>query len=176
MKTTTYLRWSLLIPFVVWGLSLLVFLVLTKLPIADGSMDAIDSMSFMDAFSLFLAFYVFGIILWIFPYLLLGLILFFWSFIGKAPAMIKAFALSPIAMSLLTAAVLIIIEFGGRTSGVPSGFETLDTSSGAAILLFAGVALIWGYMCVGVGYGLYRILKRREIIRDEEVLPAPQTV
>jgi hypothetical protein len=170
MKTTTYLRWSLLIPFVVWGLCLLVFLLISKLPVSDNFMDPIESMSVMDAFSIFLAFYLFGVIVWIFPYLLLALTLFFWSFIGKAQTMIKAFALSPLAMTLLTVAIMIILELGGNWG---AGF---DSNWGGPSLLFAGVALVWGYICVGIGYGLYRFLKRREIIRDEEVLPAPQSV
>lgn len=175
MRTTTYLRWSLLIPFVVWGLCLLVFLLLGRLQGSDNSIDPIERMSIMDAVSLFLAFYIFGIIIWVIPYLLLGLILFFWSFIGKAQTMIKAFALSPFAMTLLTVAVLIILELGTYSGGVPNSTGRFDSTFGSASLLLAGAAFAWGYICVGIGYALYRLLKRREIIRDEEILTAPQS-
>lgn len=179
MKTTTYLRWSLLIPFVVWGLCLLLFALMSEF--SRGLLNPIENMGFTDALTLFLASYVFGVIIWIFPYLFLTLILFLWSFIGRARTMLNAFALSPIAMALLTIAVVIIMELGGNSGGVlnnPNG--TLNRLGGfdnwsSIILVFVGIALVWGYICVGIGYGLYRFLKHREIIRDEEILPAPQS-
>jgi hypothetical protein len=167
MKTNTYLRWSLLIPFVVWGVSLLIFMIASIFSFEafpDG-----ESLSAVDIPLFFLLFYVFGIIVWIFPYLLVALILFFWSFISKARTALQVFALSPVVMTLLTVATLTILTLG--ISGGSTGI--IDQYFIGFNLLGAAFTLIWGYICVGIGYGIYRFLQKRGLIRDEANMEVP---
>lgn len=168
MKTTTYLRFSLLIPLVVWGICLLFLLLVNAIP--ETSALAVDeSQGITELVFLFLAFYIFGIIVWIIPYVLLALILFFWSFISRAKTALKVFTLSPLAMTILTVAALNILKLG--TTDENSLFSSpgvIDQDLIDLNVLGIAFALIWGYMCVGIGFGIYKILQKRGVIRDEE--------
>jgi hypothetical protein len=121
-------------------------------------------MDFVGAVGIFVILYVFGIIIWIFPYVLLAMILFFWSFIGRAKTMLKVFALSPVAMVALTIAMPSILFLSpGGFLGSARVFEEWMTIS----LFLAGIALVWGYFCVVIGYVFYKILQHIGWINDE---------
>lgn len=160
MSTTTYLRFSLLIPFVIWGICLLVIMSANATAM-DQFTPALPEKISTGATVLFTA-YVIGIIFWIFPYILLALILFFSTFISKAHSAMKVFALSPLAMTVLTLATVIIIDLSNSGS--------IDQDFSSFILLAVGLVLSWGYINVGIGYGIYKMLQHRGIIRDEEIL------
>lgn len=170
MKTNAYLRFSLLIPFVVWAVCLLIFLVVSAVQIDNPVSD--ESSTFGMILALVSMFYVFGIIIWIFPYLLLALILFFWSFIAQTRTALKVFALSPVAMTLLTLATVNIIMLGTADGGsFLSEPGVIDQGFVGMNVMATVFALVWGYICVGIGYGIYKLLQRRGIIKDE--MPAP---
>jgi hypothetical protein len=178
MKTNTYLRFSLLLPIVVWGLSLLLFVLTMALPgVYDPAQNEALGVVYAGAFvgAFFIMFYVFGIIIWLFPYILLSLILFFSTYISRARTSLKVFALSPLAMTVLTIAVTIIFTFGGMEEGgtlpIPEGFDIYLIGFN---LLVGAMSLIWGYICVGIGYSIYRLLQHKGIIKDET--PAPSIV
>jgi hypothetical protein len=164
MKTTTYLRYSLLVPFVIWGICLLVILTLNATAADQPSPELPESITM--GISIFFTAYVLGIIFWIFPYLLLGLILFFSTFIVRARTALMVFALSPVAMTLLTIATVIIIDLGN--SGVLEESYSYSNFMGFVAILVLG----WGYICVGLGYGIYKLLQGRGKIRDEDTLQA----
>ena len=170
MKTNTYLRLSLLIPLLVWVICLLFMLIANTIP--ESSALAIDeSRGIGELVFLFLAFYVIGILVWLVPYILLSLILFFWSFTNTAQTAlsVKVFALSPLAMMVLTIAVLNILTFGtSPDSTLFSSPGIMDQDFIYLNLLGAAFALIWGYICVGIGFGIHRVLQNRGMIRDEE--------
>ena len=175
MKTVTYLRLSLLIPLLVWGLCLLVYI-----PIASATPEI--ELGYMAEASgpawvtIFFAFYIFGIFVWIFPYLLLSLILFFWSFISQARTALKVFALSPLAMTILTITMLNILALNNTGEAAILSDLAIDQDYISLNILGAAFTLIWGYICVGVGFGIYKLLQRRRIIRDEgniESVPQP---
>ena len=160
MKTTTYLRFSLLIPFVIWGICLLVIMVMDAAFLNRFTPELPGAISV--GVAVFFTAYVLGIIFWILPYVLLALILFFSTFISQARMALKVFALSPLAMTLLTLATVILM--GLSNSG------SLDQDFSSFILLVIALVLSWGYICVGIGYGIYRLLQRRGTIRDEELI------
>jgi hypothetical protein len=173
MKTKSYLRLSLLIPFLVWVICLVIFIVWSKLfpnsPGVDGSEGMINIVL------LPLLFYVFGIIGWLLPYLMLALILFLWSFRSRSQVLMKMFALSPLVMTIL---VLILVNVLSIGNGGWSLFSPNPTTNAPDILgsnaLFAVLTLLWGYICVGIGYGIYKILQRQGFIKEEVVItPAP---
>jgi hypothetical protein len=166
MKTTMYLRFSLLIPFVVWGICLLVILVMDAASLGKFAPELPEAVSL--GVAVFFTAYVLGIIFWIFPYVLLALILFFSTFISQTPMALKLFALSPLAMTLLTLATVIIMGASSSSS--------IDQDFSGLVWLVVALVLSWGYICVGIGYGIYRLLERRGTIRDEvpvQISPQP---
>lgn len=177
MKTNTYLRWALLIPFLVWLLCLLFMIpasiITFQNPAAYGPSDSILDMLFALTGA-----YVFGIILWIVPYLLLSLILFFSSFIGSPRLMIWLYALSPLAMTALTLALmnLFLFAFVGISAFPDMPVSSLQGYTESTVAV-GGLSLLWGYICVCIGYVIYKLLQWRGIVRDEQALvPAPQPV
>lgn len=175
MKTTTYLRWSLLTPFLVWGLCVLFFLVWSA---SDSSGPVANESTLVGILLWSILFYVFGIIGWFLPYVLLALILLFFSFRSRVPVLMKIFALAPLAMSVL------VVLFLGLISASTQDWEMFSSNPMAnaenffgSPLWFVLLTLVWGHICVGIGFGIYKILQRRGFIRDEAVpasLPLPE--
>ena len=180
MRTMTYARLSLLIPFVIWVVFVLLLLLMSAMPEAmniDETMNVDTSATFGDAMIMFLLFYVLGIFFWLFPYMLLALILFLLSYITNVKTILRALALSPVAMSLLTVAVIVILGMGGSdpmTSYLYSG--ELERNWYIFILIVAGLAILWGYVCVGIGYGTYKVLQHLGAIKDELTLSSPSPI
>ena len=169
MKTNAYLRWSLFIPILVWLLCLLFMIPASLITFQDPTFG--QSNSILDLLFAFAGAYVFGIVLWIVPYLLLSLILFFSSFISSPRVMITLYALSPLAMTALTLALMNIFLFAyvGVTAFPDMPVSSLQGYT-ESTLAVGGLSLLWGYICVCIGYGIYKLLKIRGIIRDEQAL------
>ena len=166
MKTGTFLRLSLLVPFLVWGICVLCFIILSALEPAAS--ELMGSNIILGLIFWMVMFYVFGIIGWFLPYGLLSLILMIWSFKSRAQVLMKVFALSPLAMALLIVIFVSITSIGSGSGdsfsyGTTGNFENVFGSN----LWFALLALIWGYICVGIGYGLYKLLQRLGWIKVE---------
>lgn len=175
MKTTTFLRFSLLIPFLVWGICVLLFIFWSRL---EGSDPTANESSVAGIMLWAMLFYVFGIIGWFVPYLLLALGLLVWSFRARAETLMKVFALSPLAMSVLIVIVLSVISAGSQDWGM---FQANPLASAenffASPLWFVFLTLLWGYICVGAGFGIYKILQRGGFIRDAAApasIPVPE--
>ena len=163
MKAATYLRLSLLLPFVVWGVCLLIF------NITDMTPGTTSGLLVNSVIVLFL-FYVFGIIGWFLPYLLLALILVILSFRVRAQTLIKVFALSPMIMAIFIMVFVIAILGDSLTPG------TLAAAGGefwGSSIWFAIVSLVWGYIAVAIGFGIYRLLQALHVIRDTDPSMAP---
>jgi hypothetical protein len=166
MKTATYLRLSLLIPILVWGVCLLVLIVASASP--GNELGSSKLTTITDLIFLFFAFYVFGIIIWVMPYLLLSLILLFLSFRVQARVAFKVFVLSPVAMTILTIAVMNLLATGASGDGtILSNSLIKDQDFISFNILVLAFSLIWGYLCVGLGFGIYKLLQRSRIISDE---------
>lgn len=169
MKTKTYLRLSLLTPFLVWIICLLIFIVWSKLAPNGSGFDGSEGI--LNVVLLPLLFYVFGIIGWLLPYLVLASIFFLWSFRSRSQVLMRALALSPLVMTVL---ILILVNVLSIGNGSWSLFSSNPTANAQDILgpnaLFAVLTLLWGYICLGIGYGIYRILQRRDFIKDEEMV------
>jgi uncharacterized membrane protein YfhO len=166
MKTATYLRFSLLLPLLVWGVCLLFMIAVSASPINE--LLSLESTTITGTLYLFLAFYVFGIVAWVFPYLLLSLVLLALSFIVQARTALKAFALSPIAMTILTLILVNLLTLSGSGNGqILSNPIEMDRGFIPFNLLVLAFSLLWGYICVGTGFGIYKLLQRSQMIRDE---------
>jgi hypothetical protein len=176
MKTATYLRLSLFLPILVWGVCLLIFMTASAPPMNERVSS--ETTTLADAILLLLAFYLFGIIIWIFPYGLLALFLLCLSFISRARTTLKVFALSPIAMTVLIIAWVNLLGMGAPETGMLSSSPVVNYQDFInSNSLFAVVTMVWGYMCVGTGFGIYKLLRRLRIIRDEGKMgPALQPI
>jgi hypothetical protein len=169
MKTNTYLRWSLLIPLLVWLLCLLFTIPASLLIVVDPTFGLSNGL--LDLLFTLAGAYAFGIIFWIVPYVLLSLILFFSSFIASPRVTLALYALSPLAMLALTLALMNIFLFAFVEA---SAFPDMAVSSlrgyAESMLAAGGLVLVWGYICVCVGSVIYMLLKSRGVIRDERAL------
>ena len=170
MKTTSYLRLSLLIPFLVWAFcALALFLWSTFEPDGLGS----ERLTAIGVIAIFFLFYVFGILVWFLPYLLVCIILLVWSFKSRAQVLMKAFALSPFGMTFLVLAFVNMLALNGEDMrGLVSNPGAFAEDLFGSNVLFLILTLLWGYICVGIGYGTYRILQRLEFIHDDTVRSA----
>lgn len=175
MKTTTYLRLSLLIPFLVWGICVLFFIIWSS---SDSSGPVANESTIIGILLWSVLFYVFGIIGWFLPYLLLSIVLLVWSFRSRAEVLMKAFALSPIAMAILVVIFLSIISMSTQDWDMFSSNPLANTENFfGSPLWFVILTLVWGYICVGVGFGIYKILQGRGLIKDDVIttsIPLPE--
>lgn len=169
MKTKTYLRLSLLIPFLVWVICVAIFFIWSEVaPDGPGFDDSEGTLMFV---LLALIFYVFGIIGWFIPYLLLSVILVVWSFRTNAQTLMKVFALSPAIMALI-----VLIFVNALSLGDANVNQFLSDPGGnvqnflGTNVWYAAITLFWGYLCVGIGYGIYKFLQRQGFIRQDEVI------
>jgi hypothetical protein len=167
MKTITYLRCSLLIPFLVWGACVLLFLLVAALEPAGS--EFMGSNLILGLIFWTILFYVFGILGWFLPYVLLSLVLLVLSFRSRAQVLMKVFALSPLVMTIL---IVIVVNMWSIGTGSWEMFsynptENFENFFGSN-LWFAILTLTWGYLCVGIGFGLHKLLQRLGYIRDVE--------
>lgn len=169
MKTRTYARLSLLIPILIWAVGLLLLLALYVL--FPDSQSGSETPAVVAVIGMFLVFYVIGIIYWLIPYLLVSLILVLVSFRSTEKVIKVVYMLSPILMAIvivILVAVLTIAPAEGPllVGDLTSSFlDSLGTGG-----LFTIITLIWGYICVGLGFGIYKLLQRFGMIKTEEKL------
>jgi hypothetical protein len=118
---------------------------------------------------MFLLFYVVGIIYWLIPYLLVSLVLLLVSFRSTEKIMKAVYLLSPILMTIVIVILMTVLTITPPQGSLPTGdlISSFQDSLGTAGL-FAILTLIWGYICVGLGFGIYKLLQRFEMIKAEE--------
>ena len=174
MKTRMYARLSLLIPLLLWCVLLLLLLLGDKFfpdeLVSNGPTTVVGAVWILNNF------YVIGILFWFIPYLCLSLILFIGGFKSRVQTIKILYSLSPLMMI-----ILIIVEvtlLSPMTSGGPQLTSNLASNFKDTIFtwgLFAAVTLFWGYFCVGLGFGIYKLLQRSGVIKDEaeELKPPP---
>jgi hypothetical protein len=163
MKTKTYARLSLLLPFLLWGVCL--FYSLATNSIAVKQPDSFLSTPIVDSITQFIVFYVFGIIFWLLPYLLLFTLLFGLTFKSQEKSLLRVFLLSPFAM-----AVLMIVEAAIFSLIWPDAADVPGSSfvsSMGLYIVFALMSLAWGYICVGIGFGIYKLLQKGGVLRAD---------
>jgi hypothetical protein len=167
MKTKTFLRLSLLIPFLVWGICILFFVLWSG---SDSNGPVANESTIVGIILWTILFYVFGIIGWFLPYVLLAMVLLIWSLRGRAQTLMNVFALSPVAMAVLIVIFLSVISASSQDWDMflSNPLVSAENFFGSP-LWFVILTLLWGYICVGVGFGIYKILQRRGFIRDEVI-------
>lgn len=158
MKPRTYFGIALMFPYVLWCICTAIFLLLSSLQ------EVSEPWNFV---LMPLVFYVFGIILWFIPYTVLAIGLWIWSRNKSAKSLSKSAILAPILLAILISLEAILVTL---PSGSVSEFMADATSQSALVGVFS---LIFGYLCVGIAAGVYKILRARNFIAEESPAQAP---
>jgi hypothetical protein len=152
MKLQTGLRLTLLSPYLLWVvLAGILFLL-------NGSPHSMKSGPVFDVLLTVASLYTIGIAIWILPYTILALGLWMWSK-GKSPEeTYRFFAFSPLFMAILVALEMGIFSILWGGEGVSSDF-------GASMLAIAGLAILFGYLIIGMVVGMYKLFSLIHVIR-----------
>jgi hypothetical protein len=166
MKTRTYARLALLIPILIWGILLLVELLINAVIPADLRSDGLTTI--FGVLGVLLFSYVLGILFWFIPYLVLSIALLFMSFRSRLEVLRYLFILSPFAMAILVMLEVTILSLATGGIAVPSADLISNFKTSTGINLLVGIlALVWGYICVGLGLGIYKLLQRFGTLKEE---------
>jgi len=174
MRPLTYARFSLLIPILVWVVSLL--LLLAAFVLLPDLQTASDTPTLVAVVGVFLLFYVIGIIYWLIPYLLVSLVLLLTGFRSKERVLWTVYLLSPLLMAFVILIVVTTLtvtppEGSLLISDLTSNFQD---SVGTGIL-FAIITLFWGYICIAMGFGGYKLLQHFGKIKEDKKITSETT-
>lgn len=151
MKPVTYFRLALLFPYILWVVCALIFLLIRTLEIPEA----------WNIVLMPLMFYVFGIILWFIPYTILAVGLGRWSRNKSTKSLAASAGLAPIVLSGLISFEAALVTL--PADGIAKFMEDAISQS-ALVGIFT---LFFGYLCVGVAAGVYKILRLRNVIAQE---------
>jgi hypothetical protein len=128
-----------------------------------------EQMTVFGFLELFIMFYVMGILFWFLPYLVLSIALLFISFTSRLKMLQYLFILSPFAMAILAMIEGTIITLSTRDLFMSSADLLSNFITSTSFSLMMGIlALVYGYICVGLGFGGYKLLQQFGMIVDEE--------
>jgi hypothetical protein len=156
MKPRTYFGFALLFPYLFWIISMLVTFVLSAQETSEAWNFVLTPF----------AFYALGVILWLIPYTILAIGMWLWSRNKTTSALFKAGVAAPLVFFILMLAEVILVSLPAESM---AGFaeEMLNQS------IFLGIlSLVYGYLCVGVALGIFKILQSRNLIAQDEPPPA----
>jgi hypothetical protein len=152
MKPQTYFRLALLSPYALWGIcALALFLLQSILETPEAWNIALMPITF----------YVIGILLWFIPYTLLAVGLWIWSRSRSTPALYRMALIAPILLLVLMLAEIVLVSLP-----VDSMAELTEELIGQSALV-GGFSLVFGYLCVGVALGVFKVLQARKLIAKE---------
>lgn len=155
MKTQTFIRLSLLFPYILW-------VIFASFMVVASEIFSASSQPIVSGMITILFMYVFGIVVWGIPYTILALGLWIWSYKKSASTMAKMFAFSPLMMAVLVSIGMYIIL--GTVDGVSNDF-------GASILALGAFSLAYGYGTIGMVAGIYKLLRMGNFIQPENEIP-----
>jgi len=151
MKPRTYFGLALLLPYFLW-----IIFALIAYPLSGQDLASTWNTVLMP-----IVYYVIGIIFWFIPYTILAIVMWFWSK-GKSETAVRKLILA--APFLLF--VLMLIQTALVSFPVGSIKELADYLVGLFVLL--GVSsLVFGYLCAGIGLGIYKFLQKKNLIFEE---------
>jgi len=151
MKPRTYFGLALLFPYILWVICALVAYILSGQETSTG----------WDILLMPVFFYAIGILIWFIPYTLLAIGLWIWSRNKSVTALFKAAMASPVIFG-----ILMLLE--GLLVNLPaSDIAQLGRELPGQVALLGGLSLLFGYFCVGIMLGIYKILKARKLVAEE---------
>jgi len=148
MKPRTFFGFALLIPYILWGICALIFFLISSHEIPEAWSLALMPITF----------YTFGILLWFVPYTVLAVGMWIWGRNRSTTTLSKLALLAPVLffVFMLVEAVLVSLPADSAIELAQSTFRML--------LLLGGFSLVFGYLCVGIGLGVYKFLLSKNII------------
>jgi len=166
MKPQTLLRVSLIIPYLLWGLSALIVAV-----VSSSKNTPFDTGLIINVLLYIPMLYAFGIFIWGIPYTLLAVGLGLWSRGKPTQKIIRIFALSPVMLAILIS--LEMFAFSINWNDLGAGFSQNSTDFGASILGIGALAVVFGYLSIGVVAGIYKVLTLLNLIKNENEMTHP---
>ena len=166
MKPQTLLRVSLIIPYLLWGLSAIIVAV-----VGSSKNSPVDTSPIISMLLYIPMLYALGIFIWGIPYTLLAVGLGLWSRNKPTQKIIRVFALSPVMLAILIS--LEIFAFSINWNDLGAGFSQNSTDFGASILGIGALAVVFGYLSIGVVAGIYKVLTLLNLIKNENEIAHP---
>jgi len=157
MKPRTFFGLALLIPYFLWGICALIFFLVSSHEIPEAWSLALMPITF----------YTFGILLWFVPYTILAAGMWIWGRNKSTTVLSKLALFAPVLffVFMLVEAVLVSLPADSAIELAKSAFQML--------LLLGGFSLVFGYLCVGIGLGVYKFLQSKHLIVEEIPPSAP---
>jgi len=166
MKPQTLIQLSLFIPYLLWGLSAIIATV-----VGSSKYTPLDTSPIFSMFLYIPMLYAFGIFIWGIPYTLLAIGLGLWSRGKPTQKIIRIFILSPVILAILIS--LEMFAFSVNWNDLGAGISQNSTDFGASILSLGALALIFGYLSIGVVAGIYKVLTLLKLIKNENEMTHP---
>jgi hypothetical protein len=152
MRPQTYFRLTFFIPLILWVISLVI-----SLALSGKDLSPLENIFYMPIF-----YYSIGIILWFIPYVILMIGMLIWTKNRSVSALRNAGLAAPIIFYILMLAEAGLVYILSGTVG------NLGRDFPGMVLMLGVLSLIFGYLCVGIAFGLSKILQARNIIQQEE--------
>lgn len=154
MKPRTYFGLALLFPYILWVICAL----------AAFLFSSLETTPAWDILLMPIMFYAFGILLWFIPYTILAISMWIWSRNKSTAALYKLALTAPLLL-----VVLMLIEVVLVSLPVDSVAELTKDLLGQTALM-GGFSLAFGYLCVGIALGIFKLLQARKVIAEETPL------
>ena len=116
--------------------------------------------------------YAYGIILWGIPYTLVAIGLWIWSLRKQTRNIIKTFAWAPVLLAIPMMIQSLILDYRSYSSynELARNWQSFWSGFAYSTLVFTGFSLAYGYLCIGITYGIYKLLRKLNIIKNENEL------
>jgi len=160
MKPKTLFRLSLLFPYILWGICALIVYLMSNITLKEDLFA--NASNIWNILLMPIMFYAFGVLFWFIPYTLLAVGLWIWSRHKSTTDLYKASIRSPFFLLILMVLEAVMLSMGSGEIGTTLK-NILEES-----LLLGGSSLVFGYMCVGVAMGVYKLLRSKNLIIKEE--------
>ena len=155
MKPQTFFRLAILFPYLLWIICVLIVALLSTLTQEISSTLNVVMMPFF--------FYAFGILLWFIPYTILAIGMWIWSKGKSTKALYKLALSAPILLFILMLFEVVVIYQPAKNMGE----LTADLPGQAAMM--GSFSLFFGYFCVGIALGIFKLLKSKNIVSEEVI-------
>lgn len=167
MKSQTYLRLALLLPYLLWA----ILLPLTQVWGGNENPSLPDE-TILRLLALLPYLYVMGVIFWFIPYTLLALSLLLWSIKRQAKTILVVFASSPLMLTVLMLVEINLLSIATQDVTYSFGDSSVrDLMALNQVVIFA--SLIVGYLCVAIGFIVYKIFQALNILKETQAYVEP---
>lgn len=151
MKSQTYFRFALTIPLILWIICSIISWIISGQGLSPLGNTILTP----------IIYYALGIILWFIPYTILVIGMWIWTGKKDVPALRKAGLTAPIIFYLLMLAETSVVYLASGSVG-----ELKADFPGLAAML-AAFSLVFGYLCVSIAFGVFKLLQGRNFILQE---------